>query len=185
MSPLGKDVMVDPANSQFAIWLTPAPTDRRWLSKVIQDYAQAYSSPAFEPHVTIYSGVCSAQDSLTEIVSKAADGLKPLALEVAGLGYTENFFRTGFITFVPHEALSALSRSVDGQLQRSTDYQLEPHLSLVYKDLTIDQKRLAMLRIILSVQTITFDTLKIVRPNNEDWFDISSWVVQSKIALKG
>ena len=176
--------MADPANSQFAIWLTPVPTDRRWLSKVIQDYALTYSSPAFEPHVTIYSGVCSAEDNLSHILAKAAAGLQPLALEVAGLGYTENFFRTGFITFVSDGALSALSTSIGDQLHPPADYLLEPHLSLVYKDLTIEQKRLAMLRIVLSVQTITFDTLKIVRPSNEDWFDVPHWSVHGKIDLK-
>jgi Cyclic phosphodiesterase-like protein len=181
---LEKDAMVDPTDSQFAVWLTPAPSDRRWISKVIQDYAVAYAAPTFEPHVTIYSGVCCPQDDLPGIVSEAAGSLQRLSLEVTGLGYTEDFFRTGFITFTPHEDLSHLSMAIKSQLQTPRDYHLEPHLSLVYKDLTLDQKRLAMLRVILSVQTITFDTLKIVKPSGQDWLDIPSWTEQSRIVLK-
>jgi putative hydrolase of the HAD superfamily len=185
VSHLEQDGMVDPADSQFAVWLTPASSDRRWLSKIIQDYAEAYSAPTFEPHVTIYSGLCNERDDIPRILSTATGTLPSLDLEVTGLGYTENFFRTGFITFAPHKALTDLSKTIREQLQTPTDYQLEPHLSLVYKDLTLDQKRLAMLRIILSVQTITFDTLKVVKPSDQNWFDISSWREQSRIVLKG
>jgi Cyclic phosphodiesterase-like protein len=177
--------MVDPAVSQFAVWLTPAPSDRRWLSKIIQDYAVAYHSPTFEPHVTIYSGICGEYEDISTILSQSVDSLLPLSLEVTGLGYTENFFRTGFITFTPHEALTALSTTIRDRLQSPTDYRLEPHLSLVYKDLSLDQKRLAMLRVILSVQTITFDTLKVVKPSAQDWFDIPSWTEQYRILSKG
>lgn len=176
--------MVNPADSQFAVWLTPASSDRRWLSNIIRDYAAIYASPAFEPHVTVYSGTCGTQDNLADLLAKVADGLKPIALEVAGLGYTENFFRTGFITFAPHEALTTLSTAIRAQLQSATDYRLDPHLSLIYKDLTMDQKRLAMLRIILSVQTIHFDTLKVVKPSGQGWTDISSWTAQSRLLLK-
>ncbi|MCG9892234.1 MAG: hypothetical protein MH252_14315 [Thermosynechococcaceae cyanobacterium MS004] len=167
--------MADPAVSQFALWLTPIPSDRRWLSKIIQDYAAAYDAPMFEPHVTVYSGIYSAQDDLPKILSQRVVPQLPIALEVTGLGYTENFFRTGFITFAPNEALTALSHGIRDRLQSPTDYRLEPHLSLVYKDLSLDQKRLAMLRIILSVEFITFDTLKVVTPSAQDWFDISGW----------
>jgi 2'-5' RNA ligase len=177
--------MVDPAVSQFAVWLTPAPSDRRWLSKIIQDYAAAYQSPTFVPHVTVYSGICSDKDDLSAILTQSVGLLLPLSLEVTGLGYTENFFRTGFITFAPHEALSMLSASIRNHLQSPTDYRLEPHLSLVYKDLSLDQKRLAMLRVILSVQTITFDTITVVKPSAQDWFDIPSWTEQYRFPPRG
>ncbi len=176
--------MVDPAVSQFAVWLTPAPSDRRWLAKIIQDYAAAYQSPIFVPHVTIYSGICSAQDDLSAILAQLGSSLLPLSLEVTGLGYTENFFRTGFITFAPNDALTALSVTIREHLQSPTDYRLEPHLSLVYKDLSLDQKRLAMLRVILSVQTIAFDTLTVVKPSAQDWFDIPSWTEQYRLSAK-
>jgi Cyclic phosphodiesterase-like protein len=177
--------MVDPAVSQFAVWLTPAPSDRRWLSKIIQDYAAAYHSPTFEPHVTIYSGICGENEDLSTILLQSVNVLLPLSLEVTGLGYTENFFRTGFITFTPHEVLTELSAKIRNHLQSPTDYRLEPHLSLVYKDLSLDQKRLAMLRVILSVQTITFDTLKVVKPSAQDWFDIPGWTEQYRVPPKG
>jgi Cyclic phosphodiesterase-like protein len=179
---MGKELMVDPAVSQFAVWLTPAPSDRRWLSKIIQDYAAAYQSPTFVPHVTVYSGICSAQEDLSATLLQLGGSLLPLSLEVTGLGYTENFFRSGFITFSPHEGLTALSVGIREHLQSPTDYRLEPHLSLVYKDLSLDQKRLAMLRVILSVQTITFDTLTVVKPSAQDWFDIPSWTEQYRLS---
>lgn len=184
LSHLGKELMVDPAVSQFAVWLTPAPSDRRWLSKIIQDYAAAYQSPTFVPHVTVYSGITSAQDDLSGILAQSSRSLLPLSLEVTGLGYTENFFRTGFITFAPQDALTKLSVTIREHLQSPTDYRLEPHLSLVYKDLSLDQKRLAMLRVILSVQTITFDTLTIVKPSAQDWFDIPSWTEQYRLTAR-
>ncbi|MGB8701072.1 MAG: hypothetical protein WCD18_16795 [Thermosynechococcaceae cyanobacterium] len=164
------------AVSEFAVWLTPVPSDRRWLSKVIQDYASAYDTPVFEPHVTVYSGTSGPEDNLNAIVTQATDGLLlPIQLDVVGLGYTHHFFKSGFIAFATCDRLSQLSHRIRQSLSISKDYEIDPHLSLVYKDIPLEQKRLAMLRIVVSVQHISFDTVKVVVPSQQGWMDIPGW----------
>jgi Cyclic phosphodiesterase-like protein len=167
----------------FAVWLIPAPSDRRWLSKVIQDYATEYCTPVFEPHVTLYSGVMQPSENLQAIVAESVASASPITLEVMGLNYTADFFKTGFMTFALVERLSQLSGAIRDRLCAPQDYLLEPHLSLIYKDIPIEQKRLAMLRFVVSVQTVTFDTVKVVMPGAEGWSDVACWTEQYRYSL--
>jgi hypothetical protein len=167
----------------FAVWLTPAPSDRRWLSKVIQDYAAEYDTPAFEPHLTLYSGMVQTDDNLQAIVAESLTSPSPMTLEIMGLNYSENFFRTGFITFALSDRLLQLSHTIRDRLSAPKEYVLEPHLSLMYKDIPIEQKRLAMLRFVVSVQSVTFDTVKVVMPSSEGWMDVAHWNEQFRYSL--
>jgi Cyclic phosphodiesterase-like protein len=169
----------------FAVWLTPAPSDRRWLSKVIQDYAAEYDTPAFEPHLTLYSGMVQTDNNLQTIVAESLSltSSSPITLEIMGLNYSENFFRTGFITFALSDRLLQLSHTLRDCLSAPKEYVLEPHLSLMYKDIPIEQKRLAMLRFVVSVQSITFDTVKVVTPSSEGWMDVAHWNEQFRYSL--
>jgi hypothetical protein len=175
--------MTNPATSKFAVWLTPAPSDRRWLSKVILDYATEYNSPVFEPHVTVYSGLCGPEDKLEQIIAQAVTPLKPLTLQIIGLNYTKDFFKSGFIVFSPSDRLTQVFNQIHDRLHTPSDYVLEPHLSLIYKDIPIDQKRLAMLRFILSISTVTFDTVKVIMPTNQEWTDIAHWTETFRYSL--
>lgn len=167
----------------FAVWLIPAPSDRRWLRKVIQDYAAEYDTPAFEPHLTLYSGVIQPEDNLQVIVAESIAAMTPITLEVMGLNYSENFFRTGFITFALSNHLLQLSSVIRDRLSQPTEYLLEPHLSLMYKDISIEQKRLAMLRFVVSVQSVTFDTVNVVMPSEKGWEDVAHWAEQFRCSL--
>jgi Cyclic phosphodiesterase-like protein len=167
----------------FAVWLIPAPSDRRWLSKVIQDYAAEYDAPAFEPHLTLYSGLIQPKDDLQNIIAEAIPSGSPITLEIMGLNYGENFFRTGFIACGMCDRLTQLSQSIRDHLSIPQNYVLEPHLSLMYKDIPIEQKRLAMLRFVVSVQTVTFDTIKVVMPSSQGWADVAHWTEQYRYSL--
>lgn len=167
--------MTEPMLSKFAVWLTPAPSDRRWISKVIQDFAAEYNAPIFEPHVTVYSGVYGPEEGLENVVTEATASLSPFTLQVTGLNYTKEFLKTGFIVFAPNDRLIQLSKDIRDLLQTSMEYTLDPHLSLIYKDIPLDQKRTAMLRFIVSIATVTFDTVKVMTPSDKGWDDVLSW----------
>jgi Cyclic phosphodiesterase-like protein len=167
----------------FAVWLIPAPSDRRWLSKVIQDYAAEYDTPAFEPHLTLYSGAIEPEENLQAIVAESIAAESPITLEILGLNYAENFFRTGFIAFALSDRLTQLSCTIRDRLAHPKEYRLEPHLSLMYKDISIEQKRLAMLRFVVSVQTVAFDTVKVVMPSSQGWTDVAHWTEQYRYSF--
>ncbi len=167
--------MPDVSPQPFALWAIPTPSDRRWLAKIIQDFAQDYETPTFEPHLTVYSGMAHPDESLEALLTTLQGQTEPFQLQVAGLDYTDNFLRTGFIAFEPSDRLAQLYQDVRGALRQPIDYELNPHLSLIYKQMSLEKKRLAMLRIVLSVQAITFDSLKIVMPGAQGWEDIAGW----------
>lgn len=167
----------------FAMWLTPTSTDRRWLSKVIQDFSTEHHTPAFEPHVTLYSGLLSPDDSLEEIVQSVLLQERPLTLQVAGLGCTDDYFRSGFIAFETCQRLTQLQQKIYTRLKHPSDYVLKPHLSLFYIDSPLEQKWMELRRIVFSVKQITVDTLKIVSPSTGNWFDLDQWQVLRSYSL--
>ena len=175
--------MPDVSPQPFALWAIPTPSDRRWLAKIIQDFSQDYGTPVFEPHLTVYSGTVQSEESLEALLKTLQAQTKPFQLEVAGLDYTDRFLRTGFIALEPSDRLAQLYQNVRDALRQPIDYDLSPHLSLIYKQMSLEKKRLAMLRIVLSVQAITFDSLKIVMPGAQGWEDIAGWTEPFQCAL--
>ncbi|MFB5605801.1 MAG: hydrolase, partial [Nitrosarchaeum sp.] len=52
-----------------AIWLTFSKNDRDYLKKIIDQIAEKYNAPKFEPHITVY-GLIDSKMSSIDTVSK-------------------------------------------------------------------------------------------------------------------
>jgi hypothetical protein len=80
--------------------------------------------------------------------------------------------------------LRQLNQSVRIAAQDSSDYQLNPHLSLLYKKISIQERRLLMRSIEMPFSQVTFDSLKAVRciSPTQSRADVEAWRV---VAAKG
>jgi len=145
----------------IAYWLCPAEPAREHLSLLIRDLGARFDAPVFEPHVTIY--VTNAEHENPEsILEKVVSHRALYRLGVRNLDYSEKFTKTLFVQFAPDAGLVRLSEELRRASSSADDYQLNPHLSLIYKEMSTETKRELAASITLPFAEVMFDTVKAV-----------------------
>jgi putative hydrolase of the HAD superfamily len=151
-----------PRRIVIAYWLIPTEPARSYFQNVVNDLAERYAAPEFEPHVTVHVGV-DCTETVDEVLSKAGQSSKKIALQVLNVSSSSEFIKTLFVHFARSTQLQQLNQSIRTAAQDSSDYQLSPHLSLLYKRLSIRDRRLLTHSIDVPFSEVTFDSLKAVR----------------------
>jgi 2'-5' RNA ligase len=167
-----------PRRIVIAYWLIPAEPARSYFRSVTNHLAQRYNAPQFEPHVTIHVGV-NCTDAVDGVLSKAARGCERIVLQALEVSNSSEFIKTLFVQFVVTAQLQRLNQSIRNAAQDSSDYQLNPHLSLLYKKMSIRDRRLLTYSIELPFAEVTFDSLKAVRciSPTQTRADVEAWRV--------
>ena len=171
----------------IAHWLIPAEPAHRFFQDLINDLARRYDAPVFEPHVTIYVGA-NGTDAVKTELSKAAQDCKPIVLEAIGVNHSDEFIKTLFVEFRLSTKLLQLNQVIRSAAQDSSDYDLKPHLSLLYKKTSAQTRRQLARSIEVPFSEVVFDSLKAVRcvSPTQSPADVEVWrVVESGFALFG
>lgn len=146
----------------IAYWLIPAEPVHRFFQDLINDLARRYDAPAFEPHVTIYVEA-NHTDALETVLSTAARDCKPFVLQALEISHSDEFIKTLFVEFGPNTKLLQLNQVIRSAAQNSSDYDLKPHLSLLYKKMSVQTRRELARSIEVPFSQVVFDSLKAVR----------------------
>ena len=168
----------------IAYWLIPPEPARSYFPTIINDLADRYAAPEFEPHVTVHVGV-DCTDTVDEVLSKAGRNSKRIALQVLNVSSSSEFIKTLFVHFTQSAQLQQLNQSIRTAAQDSSDYQLSPHLSLLYKRLSIRDRRLLTHSIDVPFSEVTFDSLKAVLcvSSTRSRVDVEAWRVLAEKPL--
>lgn len=125
----------------FSIWLLPAKEDSNFLGEIIKNLSRKYSAPTFIPHLTIYGGGLKLDlERAKKIVTKSVEGIKPFIIEINKINRSDNFWKTVFIEIKMNKYLEMIYQNLKRELIIYNDYELEPHLSLIYKKLPLVEK---------------------------------------------
>lgn len=145
-----------------AFWLTPAAGAREFFESVISQLGQHYDAPRFEPHVTLCGGDLAPERAL-EILRNLSIR-EAIELEVEGIEFTDKYTKTLFVQFKATPHIEALSNELKKAAE--SDYQLNPHLSLLYKEMPNERKAEAAHSISQPFTTVKFELIKaIVTPS--------------------
>ncbi|HBB35057.1 MAG TPA: cyclic phosphodiesterase-like protein [Cyanobacteria bacterium UBA8803] len=171
--------------TKVAFWLVPAVEDRAFFQEMIDTLAHEYDAPAFVPHVTIYFGECQPDESPTSLVEEAIQGVKSFSLAVDRLLYTDQFTKTLFVQFQPNSVLTQISETLRHSLGQPSDFVLNPHLSLIYKQMSEETQKYLVTSITLPKSEVFFNEVQaILAPNKtQTREDVESWKVLYKTQL--
>ena len=162
----------------IAYWLIPAESAHSFFYRVIDDLARRYEAAAFEPHVTLHVGADRA-DSAQRALAESARECTPIKLKPLGIQQSDEFVKTLFLQF----ALTAELRHVKGIIRDaardSSQYDLKPHLSLLYNKMKAAVRRELAASIVVPFSQITFARIKAVRcvSPTQSRADVESWRV--------
>jgi 2'-5' RNA ligase len=162
----------------IAYWLIPAKPARIFFQGMINDLARRYDAPSFDPHVTVHVGSDHA-DPAESAFAEAARVCRSINLKVLEIGHSSEFIKTLFVQFALNEQLRQLSEIIRDAAQDSSRYELNPHLSLLYKKIR-DAVRCELAGSIkVPFPEVTFDALKAVRciSPTRSRSDVEAWRV--------
>ena len=157
-------------------WLCPAEPERSQFARLIGDLALRFDAPAFEPHVTIHVASADRENPGT-VLDKIGKGRRPYRLSVRGVDYSDEYTKTLFVQLAPDAELALFSEDLWRASVSPGDYQLNPHISLLYKTMDEETKRRLAASIILPFTAVNFSRVKAVlspaeiksRPDIEAW----------------
>jgi 2'-5' RNA ligase len=167
----------------IAYWLIPTEPARSFFQGLINDLARRYNAPVFEPHMTIYVG--SDRVEADEVIAKAASGCRLVQAKALKIRESGEFVKTLFVQFALDRKLEQLNEIIRGAAQDSSDYQLNPHLSLLYKKMSILARRELGNSIKLPFSEVTFESIKAIRcvSPTRSRADVEAWRVVAAKSL--
>jgi hypothetical protein len=162
----------------LAYWLVPAEPARSHFASLIADLAARFDAPIFEPHLTVYATRKENEDA-DDVLHRVIAHYQPVPLSVRGFDCSDEFTKTVFVQFEPNEQLSQLSAALRRASVIQDEYQLNPHLSLIYKIMSPETKKEIVSSLNLPFHEVLFDSAKAVscpaRIKSRE--DVESWRV--------
>ena len=145
--------------SRIAFWLVPTKPERRVLSREIATFAEQHASPVFLPHVTLYS--CKRSDAQEELslLASLTKHYSPVTMAVDSLGGKDRLAQAFCLKLRRNEIVEEMSRNLADSVPCPSYYSFNPHLSLIYQDLTNHQRKMLKETWISPCETIHFDQL--------------------------
>ena len=162
----------------IAYWLIPSEPAHSFFQRIINDLARRCDAPVFEPHVTIYVGADHA-DAAKNALGDATRECKLIGLTPLGIDQTDEFIKTFFVQFAMSAELLKTNDIIRQAANDSSQYELKPHLSLLYKNLAAATRRELTASINVPFSEVTFDAIKAVRCVSpaESGADVETWHV--------
>lgn len=124
----------------ISIWLTPAKEDSAYLQDIVNELASEYRTPVFSPHCSLYSPTDLEAHELDKILEKAGEKVGSLYVTMDKLDHTTNIWKTVFIELEKSLGLADLQHSLVSLIPDPKPYEFLPHISLIYKKMTSEQK---------------------------------------------
>jgi len=168
----------------IAYWLIPSEPAHSFFQGIINDLARRYDAPVFEPHLTVHVGANRAgagQQALGGVTRECT----PITLKPLDIDHSDEFIKTLFVQF----ALSNELQQIDDIIRRaagdSSQYDLKPHLSLIYTNMAPATRRKVAASIRVPFSEVTFGGIKAVRcvsPTRTS-SDVKAWRVVAAASL--
>jgi len=124
----------------YSLWLVPEgrTETHRFLDQLIHSAAVKYRTPAFNPHVSLISGVAGSEQDVREKTRVLAEKITPYEIQLSEVGSNGIYFQALFSRV--EQTRSVLDANIVAQKIFGMDKgKYFPHLSLAYGDLSNEQ----------------------------------------------
>lgn len=165
-------------------WLIPAEPARRFLAATIAELAARFDAPLFEPHVTLYATQTGHEDP-AHVLTRALADCQSFRLSAQDIQHSDEFTKTVFVQFAPSPPLANLSRTLRQASTRHDEYELNPHLSLIYQAMPRATRAVVAASVSLPFTEVLFDSVKAIRSPAQvrSRPDVEAWLVEAEQRL--
>ncbi|MBG29332.1 MAG: hypothetical protein CMI31_04935 [Opitutae bacterium] len=145
----------------LSYWLIPTVEHCSVLQTVINKLASRFDVSPFPPHLTIFAGPLAAEDEPLLLLESLPPDLVPQELEVNQVEVSDRFTMTLFLRCQNESKLVSLHEYVRAN-SPSSNYCLDPHLSLLYADIPLATKESLADEFESPLKKIQFDRIRAV-----------------------
>ena len=125
---------------KYALWLRPFGEIAFKLRQQIHQLSEKYSSPAFEPHITLLGGLTQSEVELQQMTNVLAASLHPFDVVLTKAGYKDTYFQSLFVRVQQNKELINARKTAEQMFNAGSEEPYEPHLSLMYGNFSRQQK---------------------------------------------
>lgn len=127
-------------NNAYAIWLTFSNDDNDYLKKIIDEIAEKYHAPKFEPHVTVYGLINSKIDHIDRVIKEISWNCRSCLVKKSKILQSEELWKTVYIELELNKQLKTIHDNLKKHFENIAKYEFKPHISLIYKILSSEEK---------------------------------------------
>ena len=126
--------------------------------------------------MTIYGSATVSLEYAKKTAIESVKDMHPFEINMKKLNYSDDFFKTVFIEIKENKNLTLIYQKLQSSLKNYGNYYFKPHISLIYKNTTSDEKKKILKEITLK-STFIIDRIFLNTPGekNHDWYDIPNW----------
>ena len=160
----------------------PSPPERDLIAALIEELALRNQAPKFAPHVTLFAGEVERERALACLSAVDSDALE---LEVESIRCSDAFTKTVYLQLRQTAAALELSSTISDEIGDDGEYLFDPHLSLIYKALTAQQKAEIAANVSLPFEKVRFDRVRVIHgpAQTRTAEDVNAWTVLAERSL--
>ncbi|KAG0492981.1 hypothetical protein HPP92_006379 [Vanilla planifolia] len=163
----------DQPEESYSVWALPLADVKDRLKFLMSSLRCEFGGPSFEPHITVVGDLRLRRNDAIASLRSAASSLKPYKARVASVGCGNIFYQCVYLLIDPSPEVVETSARCCSHFgyERSTPYM--PHLSLIYGELSDEEKEKARRRaeeLDGEICGLTFEvsSLALYKTNTED-----------------
>ena len=162
----------------------PSDEDAVWLSATVSSLSKIYDAPVFIPHLTIYGNLNIDLKELHKIAQRVMKNIEVFSTEVERISFLDTLGKTLFIQIKENEVLQNVYQRLKKELGHNSSYQLNPHISLMYKSGISSIEKEDLVKTLPVPKTVRFTKWSIVTVDTQ-WSNVASWKTeyQENLAL--
>jgi hypothetical protein len=173
--------------TDISLWLVPEKEQRDSLQTIINSLANKYHAFPFIPHITAYHwGTSTKLSTVISISQEIAQRTKPLVLNLDTISYSTQFTKTLFAKYHISPEFQVLYDEFHNKFYSIYPYDLNPHLSLIYKNNMNEENKKKEIERLHIPQQLTLDRIMIITREGSDITqekDVTDWNVALDLLL--
>ncbi|KFK28561.1 hypothetical protein AALP_AA7G012300 [Arabis alpina] len=127
----------------YSVWALPDEETEPRFIKIMESLRSEFSGPRFDPHVTVVGATNLTEEEAKKMFQAACDGFKPYTATVDRVSTGTFFYQCVFLLLEStHEVMKA-GEHCKKHFNCDTTTPYMPHLSLLYAELTEEEKKKA------------------------------------------
>ncbi len=131
----------------YSLWLIPSNDVYRRLTETISQLSRKYSTPKFEPHITLIGEVDDIEEELVSKTGQLASISNPFTVKLTYVDYLDQYFRCIFLRVEETDDLMMANNKARETFGRQQDPKFMPHLSLMYGNFSSELKQQVIVEI--------------------------------------
>ena len=155
-------------DNRWSIWLCPDPSEQSSIQQLVNECCYRFKSSPYASHITLFGRVDVDPENTFSFLADCVRGLDSISLNMLGVKSGTIPWKALYLQVDKTEPLVRLQKEIDQYLNVYRHYEFDPHLSLAYGNLEINESKLEK---ITFPETITFSSVVLMETPD----DINEW----------